>query len=601
MTVCGQVWDLRAARVVCRMVGYEGALDAPKSARFGQGSGDILVARCWGTEERLEDCFDIGIYSLCGHQWDGSAVCYSGGHPNPLEVRLAGTNNSAEGRVEVLHNGDWGTICDGLWDLRDARVVCRILGYDGALEAPRSARFGQGSRRILLDWVGCDGTEDNLAECAHRGISDWSYCGHTRDAGAICYSGANPNTVQVRLAGGLNDAEGRVEVLHDGSWGTICDDRWELRDARVVCRMLGYDGVLGAPGSARFGPGSGRILLTSIGCDGTEDNLADCAHAGFKRYSCSHARDAGAICYSEVRLADGASENEGRVEIIHDGSWGTVCDDLWDLEDATVVCRHLGFDGALAALPKASFGEGAGNIFLDDVQCNGSESNLKDCNHSGIGVHDCAHKEDASVICRTTVTVYKRMAAGNFDNDIYMEVTNLSSTSSTYQDLHAPPRLPDRQKTGVNSHEFESQIIIDFGGNYDADNLNKVQNIGEGDIHEYADMKTIHQTHERNEDMDGYCIPDTEMPSRDVKAIEDCDKTEMLKMSDDNAGIEFLPKGKNENMEHDYMDMKTVYQSPKSGEDLDLDGYLLPNGRRSLNNDDAVTYETTLEREFPIY
>ncbi|XP_041475699.1 deleted in malignant brain tumors 1 protein-like, partial [Lytechinus variegatus] len=188
MTVCGQSWDLRAARVVCRMLGFEGALDAPKTARYGQGSGDTLFARCWGTEESLGDCFYIGIHSLCGHKWDASAVCYSGANPYQLQVRLTGGSDDAEGRVEVLHDGSWGTVCDVWWDLRDARVVCMMLGFDGALEAPGSARFGQGSGRVLLMYVNCEGTENNLADCAHAGIAHYS-CMHSRDAGAVCYSG----------------------------------------------------------------------------------------------------------------------------------------------------------------------------------------------------------------------------------------------------------------------------------------------------------------------------------------------------------------------------------------------------------------------------
>ena len=90
--------------------------------------------------------------------------------------------------MEVLYNGSWGTICDNGWDLRDARVVCRMLGFKGALDATTSARFGQGSGDILLDLVGCDGTEGNLAECANLGLGV-SYCGHAEDGGAICYSG----------------------------------------------------------------------------------------------------------------------------------------------------------------------------------------------------------------------------------------------------------------------------------------------------------------------------------------------------------------------------------------------------------------------------
>ena len=110
-------------------------------------------------------------------------------HPNPFQVRLVGGANKAEGRVEVMHDGSWGTICDWNWDLRDARVVCRMLGFEGAIETPTSARFGQGSGHILLILVSCDGTEDNLAECAHFVVGDYSPCGHNKDAGAVCYLG----------------------------------------------------------------------------------------------------------------------------------------------------------------------------------------------------------------------------------------------------------------------------------------------------------------------------------------------------------------------------------------------------------------------------
>ena len=109
---------------------------------------------------------------------------------------------------------------------------------------------------------------------------------------------AHPDPLEVRLIGGSYDAEGRVEVIHDEAWITVCDDWWDLKDARVVCRMLGFDGALEAPGSARFGQGSGGILLKYVNCGGSEDNLADCPHAGIGRYHCAHARDASVICFS---------------------------------------------------------------------------------------------------------------------------------------------------------------------------------------------------------------------------------------------------------------------------------------------------------------
>jgi len=100
-----------------------------------------------------------------------------------------------------------------------------------------------------------------------------------------------------------------------------------------------------------------------------------------------------------VRLIGGNWSGEGRVEVFHIATWGTVCDDFWDIKDARVVCRQLGFPDAVSAPHNARFGEGSGNIWLDDVSCLGTEGNIKDCSHREWGKHGCGHNEDASVIC----------------------------------------------------------------------------------------------------------------------------------------------------------------------------------------------------------
>ena len=103
---------------------------------------------------------------------------------------------------------------------------------------------------------------------------------------------------------------------------------------------------------------------------------------------------------AEVRLAGSKSNNcSGRVEIFHSSTWGTVCDDHWDLDDAQVVCRKLGCGSALRAPREADYGQGTGPIWLDDVGCSGNESSVTECAHPGFGTNNCSHSEDASVVC----------------------------------------------------------------------------------------------------------------------------------------------------------------------------------------------------------
>ena len=101
-----------------------------------------------------------------------------------------------------------------------------------------------------------------------------------------------------------------------------------------------------------------------------------------------------------TRLVSGDDNNRlsGRVEVFHNSEWGTICDDFWDDLDAQVVCRSLGYSGGVA-FDRAYFGRGTGRIWLDNVSCDGDESSVFECGHSGIGINNCQHYEDASVSC----------------------------------------------------------------------------------------------------------------------------------------------------------------------------------------------------------
>ncbi|KAF6727987.1 Deleted in malignant brain tumors 1 protein [Oryzias melastigma] len=317
------------------------------------------------------------------------------------QIRLVGSGSTqCSGRVEVQHNGVWGTVCDDDWDLNDAKVVCRQLSCGTALQATKSAQFGQGSGEIWLDQVACSGTESSLTQCRHIGYGTHN-CKHHEDAGVIC-SG------QIRLVGsGSTQCSGRVEVQHNGVWGTVCDDDWDLNDAKVVCRQLSCGPALKATESAQFGQGSGEIWLDQVACSGTESSLTQCLHIGYGTHDCNHGEDAGVICSGPIRLVgSGSTRCSGRVEVQHNGVWGTVCDDGWDLNDANVVCRQLSCGTARLAPGSAHFGQGSGQIWLDELACSGSEISLTICRHRGYGTHNCNHGKDAGVFCSV-----------NFDHD----------------------------------------------------------------------------------------------------------------------------------------------------------------------------------------
>ena len=87
------------------------------------------------------------------------------------------------------------------------------------------------------------------------------------------------------------------------------------------------------------------------------------------------------------------------MEVSYNGVWGTVCDNGWDINDAQVVCSELGLGTAVAARHGALYGQGSGQIWLDNVNCVGTELTIAHCSHGGWGSHNCSHGEDTSVNC----------------------------------------------------------------------------------------------------------------------------------------------------------------------------------------------------------
>nr|XP_041572509.1 T-cell differentiation antigen CD6 isoform X3 [Taeniopygia guttata] len=151
-----------------------------------------------------------------------------------------------------------------------------------------------------------------------------------------------PGPRALRLAGGRSRCEGRVELEQEGTWGTVCDDGWDIPDADVVCRQLQCGHAVRARGNAAFGRGHGPILRDEVGCEGHEQHLWECPAA--LKHDCSHKEVAGVVCseHQEWRLSGGRDGCAGRVEVFFRGTWSTVCNNTWYETEATVLCRTLG-------------------------------------------------------------------------------------------------------------------------------------------------------------------------------------------------------------------------------------------------------------------
>lgn len=199
-------------------------------------------------------------------------------------------SNRCSGRVEVLHNQRWGSVRDDNWDLDDAEVVCRQLSCGMAVATPPRAQFGVGHEPIWLDDVNCTGTEATLSEC-RAGPWEESNCNHQEDASVVCQGLA-----QLRLVNGSSRCSGRVEVLRNQQWGTVCDNGWDLNDAEVMCQQMGCGVAVSAPGSAHFGPGSNHIWLGEVECTGAEVTLSECRSRMEEPINCHHGEDAGVVC-----------------------------------------------------------------------------------------------------------------------------------------------------------------------------------------------------------------------------------------------------------------------------------------------------------------
>uniref|UniRef100_A0A452EIP9 SRCR domain-containing protein n=1 Tax=Capra hircus TaxID=9925 RepID=A0A452EIP9_CAPHI len=419
-------WSLEEASVVCRQLGCGTAVDAPKGAKFGPGIGPTWFdyIYCKGPESAITECSYPTVKDYRpehhSHDKDAGAVC-SG------FVRLVEGDGPCLGRVEVHSGEDWTPVSDGNFALSTAHVICADLGCGTAGFVLGPLPFRESYGQVWAEEFRCKGEEPKLQFCP-RVPCPGGTCLHNGAAQVVCSAYSE---VQL-MSNGTSQCEGQVKMNTSGRWRALCASHWSLANANVVCRQLGCGVAISTPRGPHFVEGSDQISTVRFHCLGAESFLWSCPVTVLGGPDCSHGNTASVICSGnqtqvlpqcndsvsepagsaaseesapycsdsrQLRLVDGGGPCAGRVEILDQGSWGTICDDGWDLDDARVVCRQLSCGDALSAMKSAHFGAGSGPIWLDDLNCTGNESHVWNCPSRGWGRHDCRHKEDAGVIC----------------------------------------------------------------------------------------------------------------------------------------------------------------------------------------------------------
>lgn len=184
-------------------------------------------------------------------------------------LRLVGGTKPHEGNVQILFNyTTWKHICDDEWGIRDAKVVCKQLGYAKALKATLLTRYPlvasidpDESDYNSTYWstrLQCEGDETNIRNCNNGEVREEECRGVNNFAGVVCtnettYVQTNPkpsktigNVLELRLVGQSEHgfiSSGYLEVLHDGVWGAVCADTWAYNEDFVTCGNLGYPSV----------------------------------------------------------------------------------------------------------------------------------------------------------------------------------------------------------------------------------------------------------------------------------------------------------------------------------------------------------------------
>ncbi|XP_052276800.1 deleted in malignant brain tumors 1 protein-like [Dreissena polymorpha] len=442
-TVCATNFDSRDMKVICRMLGQIG------SGRYYTGNpareGNVMIEdlACLGNESHLDQCYsNAWLSNTCDHNEDISIDCnYYDSHtthqtsqmphsytrePNDGDIRLA-NGGFDHGRLEVFYNNQWGSVCMRGFDYDDAKTVCRMLGlYQGdSYLAIYNAHnvHGWSYSDVLIEDLRCQGDEWNLAQCESR--RPWTNTTCNSAVGVGCRNNYNTTAMPSvsshhNQCGGYffgnngliaspnypNNYENRENCTYyinvPGGYSVClqfntfttqeCCDHLDIYDGpstrnKRIARLSGDNPQLNGTEICA----SGNFLTAHFITD--YSSTAQGFEAKYAFAPLNYYRDI-------IRLESGPDKSTGRVEIFHNGQWGTVCDDGFGYEEVLVVCRMLGLYRGHRYGRFYIDASGSGQIWLGDLRCHGHEFSLDQCCSNCWGMHNCTHEDDVGVDCQ---------------------------------------------------------------------------------------------------------------------------------------------------------------------------------------------------------
>ena len=419
--VCDRFWDDKDADVACRQLGYDYG-SATTGSYFGEVPSNFVMTdmRCQGNEDSIQMCSYKTDGCLSSHA--AGLHCYKGErttHTTTTSTRQPTTSTECpHGQVNniTLFGGEnkgnvfatnrescLGPVCDKMWDEKDAKVVCRQLGFDFGYSTTGSY-FGYVSGTYSMSNVNCNGSEEHLQDCSHL----IERCYRIDRAGVYCCRNDSP--ILIDLVGGNSSNTGNVWTSNgcDGTYGPVCDRYWRKEESDVVCRQLGYD--YGFPShNSYYGSVGTNFSMDSVRCFGNESIIQDCPHLPYHdKKHCGKSDGAGVRCckYDSEKIVELHVDNEKSEELYYegnvyatngcDGSFGSVCDSSWDDKDAQVVCRQLDY-GTGCATHRSYYGDVTQDSVMYDVDCDGSEQHLQDCSFTTF--RSCGRTNGGGVRC----------------------------------------------------------------------------------------------------------------------------------------------------------------------------------------------------------